>query len=602
MTGYQPNQQEAWMMFLFPQPRSIENLEGTLVLPVMEYDADLVTLFRRVRDGESGVRIEKDAALEREEYRIDVGEEAVVLSVSCDEGLFRAVTTLQQMLKTTGGRIPRVRIHDWPELKRRGYMLDISRGKMPRMETIKIMIDFLAALKYNEFQLYMEGDCFKYAAYPEETADFDCLTPEDIQELDAYCRERFIDLVPNQNSFGHMYTWLKKPAFHHLGLYEGDEVPSTLNPLLPESFQFICNLYASLLPCFSSEYVNIGLDEAYGLGRYQIEAYCREKGKDVVFMEWLNKLSDHIRSTYGKKVMFWADMIYNYPQSYSMVPKDAVALEWGYELIQSQRMTDHCIAYRNAGVRYYVCPSTNTHGSLAGRMDVTTFNIRTCGELASEYGAEGLLLTDWGDGGHAQSWVWSMNPIALAGQYGWNPGPKQDGESFKAYFIRDAERFVDDWFFGGVHVSRLLYRMANYYLLEPERVHVCTMSAKEINLPVSQTKYAHLFDIRDSGDDFYFDNVTDYVRRVMADIEKLDFDETWKREIRLASRLIRFGSELCKVKLHPDTSRAEAHELADEVDSMLPEFEDLWKKRNYEKGMEKFCTTLISRRDELRAL
>jgi hypothetical protein len=35
---------------------------------------------------------------------------------------------------------------------------------------------------------------------------------------------------------------------------------------------------------------------------------------------------------------------------------------------------------------------------------------------------------------------------------------------------------------------------------------------------------------------------------------------------------------------------------------MLPEFEDLWKKRNYEKGMEKFYTTLISRRDELRAL
>ena len=161
---------------------------------------------------------------------------------------------------------------------------------------------------------------------------------------------------------------------------------------------------------------------------------------------------------------------------------------------------------------------------------------------------------------------------------------------------------MDDWFFGGVHVSRLLYRMANYYLLEPERVHVCTMSAKEINLPVSQTKYAHLFDIRDSGDDFYFDNVTDYVRRVMEDIETLDFDETWKREIRLASRLIRFGSELCKVKLHPETSREEAHALADEVDSMLPEFEDLWKKRNYEKGMEKFYTTLISRRDELRAL
>ena len=69
MTGVQLNQQEAWMMFLFPQPRSVENLEGTLVLPVGAADADLVTFFRRVRDGESGIRVEKDAALEREEYR-----------------------------------------------------------------------------------------------------------------------------------------------------------------------------------------------------------------------------------------------------------------------------------------------------------------------------------------------------------------------------------------------------------------------------------------------------------------------------------------------------------------------------------------------------
>ena len=63
-------------MFLFPQPRSVENLEGTLVLPVGAVDADLVTFFRRVRDGESGIRVEKDAALEREEYRIEVGEDA----------------------------------------------------------------------------------------------------------------------------------------------------------------------------------------------------------------------------------------------------------------------------------------------------------------------------------------------------------------------------------------------------------------------------------------------------------------------------------------------------------------------------------------------
>ena len=590
-------------MLLFPQPRSITLRDGSYIMPVKDTCNDLVAFFNAVRGGMPGVRVVSSPLLQREEYRLRIDEDGVELTASCDEGLFRAVTSLWQMLRRTGGRLPRVSIEDGPELPRRGYMLDISRGKKPKVETIKRMIDFLAALKYNELQLYMEGDCFKYAAYPKETADFDCLTPQDIIDLDAYCKARFIDLVPNQNSFGHMYTWLKKPDFRHLGLYgDEDEVPSTLNPLLPESFEFMKNLYASLLPCFSSEYVNIGLDEAYGLGKYQIEEYCREKGKDVVFMEWLNKLNDHIRDHYGKKVMFWADMIYNYPQSYHMVPKDAVALEWGYELIQSQRMTAHCIDYKNAGVRYYVCPSTNTHGCLPGRMDVTTFNIRTCAELAVEYGAEGILLTDWGDGGHPQSWVFSMNPIALCGQYGWNTGKKQDGETFKADFIRDAETFVDEYFFGGASLSRLLYRMANYYLLEPERVHVCTMSFKELTLPLDVTRYAHLFDMKDSGDDFYFDNVICYVRRVMEDIEKLSFDNTFKREIRLTARLVELGAEVCKVKLHPESSRGKAKELAELIDDLLPEYDALWNVYNYERGIERFRSILTARRNELAAL
>ena len=590
-------------MMIFPKPQYVEQKEGVYRMKTQLQSCTLPEFFAQIKMGCTDVRCVNAPLMGKEEYELCVDEQGVCISSACDEGLFRAATTLRQLLRRGKGEIACMLVKDKPEIARRGYMIDISRGRKPRVETITMMIDFMAELKYNEFQLYMEGDCFKYAAYPAETADFDCLTPEDIRELDAYCKARFIDLVPNQNSFGHMYTWLKKPAFHHLGLFEReDEVPSTLNPLLEESYEFVCNLYASLLPHFSSEFVNIGLDEAYGLGRYQIEEYCREKGKDVVFMEWLNKLNDHIRDMYGKKVMFWADMIYNYPQSYHMVPKDAIALEWGYELIQSQRMTAHCIAYRDAGVRYYLCPSVNTHGSLTSRMDVTTFNIRTCAELAVEYGAEGLLLTDWGDGGHPQSWIWSAAPMALCGQYGWNTGAKQDGETFKADFIRNAEVITDEFFFDGAPVSRLMYRMANYYLLEPERVHVCTMCAKQLTLPLSETKYAHLFDMKDSGDDFYFDNVIDYVRRVQADIEKHQFDALLQREIRLTAQMIELGAEICKVKLHPAQSLDRVDDLVAMIDRILPEFIDLWNIRNYEGGSARAGGYFESRRAELLAL
>ena len=116
------------------------------------------------------------------------------------------------------------------------------------------------------------------------------------------------------------------------------------------------------------------------------------------------------------------------------------------------------------------------------------------------------------------------------------------------------------------------------------------------------TRYAHLFDMKDSGDDFYFDNVTAYVRKVMADIEKLDFDEQYKREIRLTADLVVLGSEFCKVKLHPEASREKAKELISMIDAILPEYLDQWNRRNYERGAEKFASILSDRRRELEKL
>ena len=93
--------------------------------------------------------------------------------------------------------------------------------------------------------------------------------------------------------------------------------------------------------------------------------------------------------------------------------------------------------------------------------------------------------------------VWSLVPAALCGQYGWNTGARQDGETFKADFIRAAEVYVNEHIFDGVPVARLLYRLANYYLLEPERVHVGTMCGELFTRPFHETGYFWFFDLKD---------------------------------------------------------------------------------------------------------
>jgi hypothetical protein len=119
---------------------------------------------------------------------------------------------------------------------------------------------------------------------------------------------------------------------------------------------------------------------------------------------------------------------------------------------------------------------------------------------------------------------------------------------------------------------------------------------------MNETRYAHLFDMKDSGDDFYFDNVTEYVRKVMADIEKVDFDERLKREIRVTAWMIELGSEVCKVKLHPQESVDKVDELVALIDKILPEYIELWNYRNFEMGIGRSQGYLTSRREELLAL
>jgi hypothetical protein len=91
-------------------------------------------------------------------------------------------------------------------------MIDVSRDKVPTLATLFMLVDLFAELKINQLQLYTEHT-FQYANHPDVWRDASPITPAEIRQLDEYCRARFIELVPNQNSFGHMARWLKHPRY-----------------------------------------------------------------------------------------------------------------------------------------------------------------------------------------------------------------------------------------------------------------------------------------------------------------------------------------------------------------------------------------------------
>lgn len=61
-----------------------------------------------------------------------------------------------------------------------GYMLDVSRFRVPTMETVKRQVDILADLGYNHFQLYTEHT-FAYPGHEDVWREASPFTPDEMR-------------------------------------------------------------------------------------------------------------------------------------------------------------------------------------------------------------------------------------------------------------------------------------------------------------------------------------------------------------------------------------------------------------------------------------
>jgi len=311
----------------------------------------------------------------------------------------------------------------------RAYLLDVSRDKVPSLETLKQLVDLLAKFNYNQFQLYTEHT-FAYAAHRAVWAEASPLTAAEIRELDDWCAMRGIDLVPNQNSFGHLERWLTHPAYKPLAeLPQGGaplpwggfrKEPTTLCATDPAALDFLAGLYDELLPNFSSKLFNIGCDETFDLlGQGRSAAAVAARGEGRVYLDFLVKAAALARDR-GKRPMFWGDVILKHPELVPELPKDLIALDWGYEA--NHPFQAEAAKFAAAGLDFYVCPGTSAWRSLAGRVENMRGNLAAAEQAARQYHAKGYLVTDWGDHGHWQPLAASLPGLILGGEFAFN-GP-----------------------------------------------------------------------------------------------------------------------------------------------------------------------------------
>jgi hypothetical protein len=349
-----------------------------------------------------------------EGYALTINSDLITIEAGTPAGVFYGVTTLIQILERCGSELPCLAISDWPDFPARGVMLDISRDKVPTLETIKMLVDRLAGWKVNQLQLYTEHT-FAYRQHPEVWKTATPFTAQDILELDAYCRERFIELVPNQNSFGHLKRWLVHPQYASLAEMPEEFVapwgkergPFSLCPTDSGSLELIYSLYDELLPNFSSRMFNVGCDETFDLGQGRSKEECQQRGAGKVYLDYLLSIYQDLKRR-GYMMQFWADILQNYPELIFELPKDVIALEWGYEA--NHPFEERTARLQDAGIPFYVCPGTSSWNSLAGRTWNALENLLGAAESGLRHGAIGYLNTDWGDNGH-----WQVLPVSYLG-------------------------------------------------------------------------------------------------------------------------------------------------------------------------------------------
>jgi len=430
------------------QGERIEIKGYTFILP-NDCDDRIVCLSKKAPQGDTKVTVNIGDG-EGDAYTITFGD-TVVVDAKSVKGAFYAIQTLRQI--ATNGYCDAKEIKDEPDFEVRGFYYDITRGRIPTLDSLKKLVDTLAYHKINMLQLYVEH-VFPFKEYDGINQRTGYITAEETRELDKYCRENFVELVPSLSCFGHLYELLETEKYKHLCELP-DYVPQTvfwqqrmahhtIDPSNPESFEIIKSLIDQYMPLFTSDKFNICCDETFDLGK------GRNVGKDVgeLYVGFVKKVLDYVRSK-GKKPMMWGDII-NAHSELTDELGETVFLSWGY----SANVTPDTInKLSEAGKEQYVCPGCSNWTSLIEMVQVSIPNIYKMTKFGFEAGARGVLNTCWGDYGHISPIYACMYSIIYGAARAWNAQCEYEnyGEA------------MDLLYYGAEGASKMVTSLANAY-------------------------------------------------------------------------------------------------------------------------------------------
>ena len=304
-----------------------------------------LTLRRKgASDGNTIVLSVSDDAVafsENDAYRLESSADGITIAAKTERGLFYGVQSLLQLLPPavygdtiqTGLelKVPAVVINDKPSMDRiRGLHVDISRHFRTKEELLKI-IDSMAMHKLNTMHLHatdVQGWRVEIKAYPKLTtigaignktdpnAPATFLTQEEVKEIVAYAKSRYISIMPEIDMPGHMGAAIRAyPELNH-----PKDVNDKKYAIRGDAMgrDFAKKVLTEINALFDSEYIHIGFDEVnYGA---KAELYT-----DPELLDFATDITTFIKDDLKKTPIVWDDIF-----MHGLDDKDMVVQWWRY--------------------------------------------------------------------------------------------------------------------------------------------------------------------------------------------------------------------------------------------------------------------------------
>lgn len=333
--------------------------------------------FKASKAAKAALQLRHNPSLKGESYCLSVSKTNVIIEAARPVGFFYALQTLKQMLPTravmagvsvekgTSMTLPVVEIEDAPRFGWRGFMLDEGRHFFGK-KAVKQVLDVMAAYKMNRFHWHLTDDqgwrveikkyprLTTYGAWrntmtlswgntlPDGERYGGYYTQDDVREIVAYARERFIEIVPEVDIPGHSQAAVAVyPEFlacdpekpHEVWLSQGVST-DVINVANPKAVQFAKDVIDELITLFPYQYMHLGGDEC-PVKKWEQNKDCQALLKQIgsknyrdLQIHFYKQLKDYVASKPAQQqrhFIFWNEVLHG---NTSVLGKDFTVMAW----------------------------------------------------------------------------------------------------------------------------------------------------------------------------------------------------------------------------------------------------------------------------------